>query len=139
MLSAIRQNENIEILKLNSVLIKEWVRDTTELLEYSKTLTQLVIRSYQQPPQDLLLIADSLTINNSVKIFKYKYTNQTTAINFLEQLKHTYTVEEVKLGVSAMAIDDYQFLGDVEKCVQQINRIRTTKGVSTLLKVEITF
>ena len=48
-------------------------------------------------------------------------------------------MEEVKLGVSAMAIDDYQFLGDVEKCVQQINRIRTTKGVSTLLKVEITF
>ena len=143
MLSAIRQSDNIETLKLHYWFIKEWVADITKLLEYSKTLTQLTIISRKQPPQDILLIADSLTVNNSVKTFKYcdrymdQYMDQTTTIKFLEQLKQAYTVEEVTLGVSAVACYDYQFLGDVEKCVQQINHIRSTKGVSSLLKVEI--
>ena len=140
MLSAIRQSDNIETLKLHYSFINEWVADITKLLEYSKTLTQLTIISRQQPPQDILLIADSLTVNNSVKTFKYgDYDmDQTTTIKFLEQLKQAYTVEEVTLGVSVVACyRDYQFLGDVEKCVQQINHIRSTKGVSSLLKVEI--
>ena len=139
MLSAIRQSDNIETLKLHYGNIKEWVADITKLLEYSKTLTQLTITNYKQPPQDILLIADSLTVNNSVKTFKYgdKYMDQTTTIKFLEQLKQANTVEEVILGVSFGAYRDYQFLGDVEKCVQQINHIRSTKGVSSLLKVEI--
>ena len=139
MLSAIRQSDNIETLKPHYWFIKEWVADITKLLEYSKTLTHLIIRSYEQPPQDIRLIADSLTVNNSVKTFKYGDSNmdQTTTLKFLEQLKQAYTVEEVKLGVSHKDDDDYQFLGDVEKCVQQINHIRSTKGVSSLLKVEI--
>ena len=141
MLSAIRQSDNIETLKLNYWYIKEWVADITKLLECSKTLTQLTIRSNKQPPQDILLIADSLTVNNSVKIFKYgdQYMDQTTTLKFLEQLKQAYTVEEVTLGVSDEAYRDYQFLGDVEKCVQQINHIRSTKGVSSLLKVKIAY
>ena len=138
MLSAIRQSDNIETLKLHYGNIKEWVADIAKLLEYSKTLTQLTITSYKQPPQDILLIADSLTVNNSVKAFKYDDDmDQTTTLKFLEQLKQANIVEEVTLGVSVVANDDYQFLGDVEKCVQQINHIRSTKDVSSLLKVEI--
>ena len=139
MLSAIRQSDNIETLKLHYWFIKEWVADIIKLLEYSKTLTQLTIRSHNQSPQDILLIANSLKVNNSVKTFKYVDENmdQTTTLNFLEQLKQAYTVEEVTLGVSVKASSDYQFLGDVEKCVQQINHIRSTKDVFSLLKVEI--
>jgi len=139
MLSAIRQSDNIEILKLHYQSIKEWVADITKLLKGSKTLTHLIIRHWGQTPQDILPIADFLTHESSVKIFKYgdEFMNQVTAINFLEQLKQAYTVEEVTLGVSVEANNDYQFLGDVEKCVQQINHVRTTKGVSSLLKVEI--
>ena len=139
MLSAIRQSDNIETLKLHYWFIKEWVADITKLLEYSKILTQLTIISYKQPPQDILLIADSLTVNNSVKTFTYgnQYMDQTTTLKFLEQLKQANIVEEVTLGVSVVANDDYQFLGDVEKCVQQINHIRNTKDVSSILKVEI--
>ena len=138
MLSAIRQSDNIEILKLHC-WCKEWVADITKLLEYSKTLTQLTIRSDKQPLQDILLIADSLTVNNSVKTFKYgdRYMDQTTILKFLERLKQAYRVEEVTLGASNEAFYDYQFLGDVEKYVQQINHIRSTKGVSCLLKLEI--
>jgi len=139
MLSAIRQGNNIEVLKLVYWSINGWVADITKLLEYSKTLTLLIILSLGQAPQDILLIADSLIFNNSVKTFKYanEYTDQTTTINFLEQLKQAYTVEEVTLGVSARVNNNFQFLGDVENCVQQINHIRSTMGVPSLLKVNI--
>ena len=120
--------------------IKEWVTDITKLLEYSKTLKKLTIISHPLPQDDTLLIADSLTVNTSVRQFKYGNGDmeQTTTLKFLEQLKQAYTVEEVTLGVSHEADGDYQFLGDVEKCVQQINQTRSTRGVSSLLKVEIT-
>jgi len=138
MLSAIRQSDN-EILKLEYWSIKGWVADITKLLEYSKALTQLTICSNKQPTQDILLIADYLIIKNSVKTLKYGdgYLDQTTTLNFLEQLKQAYTVEEVTLRVSVKANNDYQFLGDVEKFVQEINHIRSTKGMSSLLKAEI--
>ena len=140
MLSTIRQSDNIETLKLHYWKIKEWVADVTKLLEYSKTITQLTITSHLLPPDDILLIADSLTVNTSVRQFNYDngYMDLTKTLKFLEHLKQAYTVEEVTLGVSHEAYYyDYQFLRDVEKCVQQINHIRSTRSVSSLLKVEI--
>ena len=140
MLSTIRQSDTIETLKLYYYWsIKGWEADITKLLQYSKTLTELTIISDNQPPQDILPIADSLTVSNSVKMFTYhnEHMDQTTTLKFLEKLKQSYTVEEVTLGVPRQAYGDYQFLGNVEKCVQQINHIRSTKAVSSLLKVEI--
>ena len=140
MLSAIRQSDNIETLKLQYWNIKEWVADITKLLEYSKTLTQLTITGDKLHPQDdILLIADSLTVNSSVKEFNYsnEHMDQAATLKFLEKLKQAFTVEEVTLGVSYQAYSDYQFLRDLEKCVQQINHIRNTRGVSSLLKVKI--
>jgi len=137
-LNAIRQSDNIEILKLHYQSIKEWVADITELLKDSKTLTQLIIRHWGRTPQDILLIADLFTHNSSVKIFKYgdNFMDQITAIKFLEQLKQACIVEEVTLGVSVEASSDYQFLRNVDKCVQQINYIKNTERVSNL-KVKI--
>ena len=142
LLSSIRECDSIQTLTLDySVNVKEWVGDIVKLLESSKALTQLTVRNRGQPPQDLQLVAGSLTVNNSVKQFKYVDWNmdQGIALNFLEQLKQTCTVEEVTLSVSAKAYNDCQFLGEVEKCVQQINQIRSTKGMSSLLKVEISY
>jgi len=137
MLTAIRQSDNIETLTLFELFIK--VIDITKLLEYSKTIRQLTIRSHDLSSLDLQLIAKSLTVSNSLKKFQYYDFNldQATTLKFLEQLKQAYTVEEITLGVSHKASGDYQFLGDVEKCVQQINHARCANGVSSLLKVEI--
>ena len=139
MLGAIRQSDSIESLKLHYAIFKGWAADIVKLLEYSKTLTQLTITSTNQPLQDILLIADSLTVNNSVKIFKYgdRDMDQASTIKVLEQLKQANTVEEITLGVSSKAVDDYQFLGDVEKCVQQINHNRSIKDECSVLNVEI--
>ena len=139
MLSAIRQSDNIETLILDYCFIKGWVADITKLLKCSKTITQLTVICYEQPPQDdILLIADSLTVNTSVRQFNYDngYMDLTKTLNFLEHLKQAYTVEKVTLRVLYEAYYN-QFLGDVEKCVQQINHIRSTKGVANLLKVAI--
>ena len=143
-LSAIRQSDNIETLILVYRFIKEWVAGITELLEYSKTLTHLTIRlsdvSDEPPSQDdTLLIADSLTVNTSVRQFKFGYDcmDQTTTLNFLEQLKHAYTLEEVTFGVVEDAIFDRQFSEDVEHCLQEINYNRSISGGSNQLKVEI--
>ena len=54
MLSAIRQSDNIEILKLDYRCIKKWVADITKLLGHSKPLTQLTISCEHQAPQGIL-------------------------------------------------------------------------------------
>jgi len=139
-LGAIRHNDNIETLILDYGPIKECVADIVKLLEHSRTLKQLTIKS-QESSQEILLIAKSLTVSKSVKIFKYGDMNMNLAMafKFLEQIKQAYRVEEVVLGLSPEAYHHYKFLGDVEKCVQQINHARGTIGASSLLKVEITY
>lgn len=140
LLNAIGKQDSILTLTLD-YYVEGWVADIAKLLECSKTLMQLTIRNRKQTPQDIILLADSLTVNSSVKKFKYVDWNndQATIQKFLEQLKQSCAVEEVILSVSSEAYNDYRFLGDVEKCVQQINHIRTEKGVSSLLHVEIGF
>ena len=140
MLSAIRLSDNIETLKLDyGCFIKEWVADITKLLQYSKTLTQLAVTSHLTPQDDILQVAHSLIVNTSVRQFTFEDNDmgQKPTLKFLEQLKQACTVEEITLRVSCKVYYNYQFLGDVEKCVQQINHIRSTRGVSRLLKVEI--
>ena len=140
LLSTIRVHDIVQSLILDySVCVKEWVGDIVKLLEYSKALTQLTIRNRGQPSKDILLIAESLTVNTFVKQFKFVDRNmdQTKILNILEHFKQADVLEKVTLAVSAGAYNDYQFLIDVEKCVQQINYNRSTKGISNLLKVEI--
>jgi len=140
MLSAIRQSDNIETLKLHYVwYMKEWVADITKLLEYSKTLTQLtIITEWVMSQDDILSIADSLKVNTSVKQFAYAELcmDQTKTLKFLDKLKETCVVKEVTLGVTHWAYNDYQFLEDVEKCVQQINHVRSS---TSLLEVKIAY
>ena len=91
--------------------------------------------------QVVLLLANSLSVNNSVKILKYrdKSVDQTTMLKFLEQLKQANTIEEITIGVSLKVFLDNQFIQNLEMIVQQINQIRSTRGVSSLLKVIIVF
>jgi len=139
MLNAIRTCDNVEALKLDYQYLKETVADIIWLLECSKSLKHLTIKCRNQSPQDILKVADSLTFSSSIKIFKYfvNCMNQATALKFLDQLQQAYTVEKVTLGVTEEAANDHRFLGEVEKCVQQINHIRSTKCVSNLLMVEL--
>jgi len=138
-LSFIKENSSIENLDLFYHDTYKQFKGISMLLGTSGTLKALTIRSYGQSLQDIQLIANSLVVNKSVKSFTfcdYKM-DQDSATYFLEQAKQACALEELTLGVSGEAYVDYQFLGDVEKCVQQINHIRKMTGISSFLTVEI--
>ena len=139
MLFYIRKNVSIEKLNLFYFESHRQFEEIAKLLKYSQTLQTLTIRSHGQSAQDIQLLANALVVNNSVikfTFFDYKM-NQDSAVDFLEQLKQGCKVEEVTLGVSGEAYVDYQFLGEVEECVQHINHIRRLNSISGFLTVEI--
>ena len=140
--SAIRHNDSIEKLQLDDVP-DECVTNIAKLLEQTQKLTDMIIKMdwLRQSPssQVILLLADSLTVNNSVKVLKYydESVEQATMLKFLEQLKQANTIEEITFGVSSEVEEDDQFKQNVEMIVQQINQIRSTRGVSSQLKVTV--
>jgi len=140
--SAIRHNDSIEKLQLDDVTY-ECVTNIAKLLEHTQKLTEIIIKMkgwrQSSSSQVVLLLANTLTVNNSVKILKYCdwSVEQATMLKFLEQLKQANTIEEITFGVSLKVYYDYQFIQNVEMIVQQINQIRSTRGVSNLLKVMI--
>ena len=69
-LSAIKQNDVIKTLKLDYFHFENWMADVNMLLEFTKTLTQLTIKTFKGPV-DLSQMAKAFTVNSSVKIFQY--------------------------------------------------------------------
>ena len=137
--SAIRCNNSIEKLKLDNVTDK-CVTNIAKLIEQNQKLTEMTLRieRCRQSPsaQATLVIANSLTVNKSVKMLKYgdESVKQPTVLKFLEHLKQAYAIEEITFGVSLENNDDDEFLQNIEMTVQQINH---TRCVSNLLKVKI--
>jgi len=132
--SAIGRNDSIVQLHIDDVT-DERLTNIVKLLEKTRTPEMKLWNPSQFSP--LLLLADSLTANKSVKILKY-YDGQVkhaTILKFLKQLKQVCTIEELTLAVSFS--NDYQFIHSVESIVQQIAHNRSSKGVSSLLKVNI--
>jgi len=139
--TTIRHNDSIEKLQLEGVA-DECVPHVAKLFEQTKKLTEMIIKlSWRQSSssQVILQLTYPLTVNNSVKTLKYynKSVEQATLLKFLEQLKQANTIEEITFGVSYKFYNDNQFIQNVEMIVQQTNQIRSTRGVSSLLRVTI--
>jgi len=139
--SAIRHNDSIEKLQLEDVT-DECVPHVAKLLEQTYKLTEMIIKMRWRPSlssQVILQLTDPLTVNNSIKILKYcdDLVEQATWLKFLEQLKQANTIEEITFGVSPKLYVNNQFIQNVVMIVQQINQIRSTSGVSSLLRVTI--
>jgi len=64
---------------------------------------------------------------------------QATWLKFLEQLKQANTIEEITFRVSYGFYNNDQFVHNIEMIVQQINQIRSTSGLSSLLRVTIDY
>jgi len=139
MLNAIKQNDKIETLILKcdhnflddcGELFFEWLKNTT-------SLRKLTISAFpfKLTPHDLLLLANSLTINNSIRSFQLAdiCLDLETILSFLEHLEMADTVEEITLKI--MYTSDYHFFEDVDKRVQKINCIREANNVDCQIKV----
>ena len=149
-LSAVSQNVHIKGLTLHYGVrnikvannINTWLEGLINLLEHTKTLTELAIVNCDDEnylSDDMLILADFVKQNKSIKLLNYNdFMCTDTALKFLELLADAYTLEDVILRVCVDPICDYnQDLATVEKCVKRINKFRKQKGVSTLLHVTI--
>ena len=146
-LSVIAQNPHIGSLTLSygenimwvEGTIKTWITGVTNLLEHTVSLTELSIIGYDDENylfDDILVLADGVKKNKSVKILKYSDNSMTVDImlKFLERLTEACTLEEVAVTV-CVDPDDYhdcQCLATVEKNVRQINNNRKLNGMSAL-------
>ena len=138
--SAIGRNVSIEKLQLDNVT-DEHATNIAKLLEQTQTLTEMTIimkRLRISPSSQVLLqLANSLTVNKSVKILKYcdRQMERATILEFLEQLKQADTLQELYFAI--VDNGDDQFIHNVEKIVQQINHVRSSRGVTSVFKVNI--
>ena len=116
--------------------------DLVEVIKVNKIITELVIWIVDISPSDYLLLADMLTLNTSIKKMTiypsdHERLDQSQVSQFLKQLTHNYTLEELTLWVTLEAKDDDQFNRDVELLVEDINNIRQSHGVTTPLHVQL--
>lgn len=90
MLNVIKQSNSIEKLELCNFSNVRII----DILKHNKTLKELSITRTFSSPQDVLLLADSLKFNNSVKILQYydDKMDETMALNFLTKLVKAYTL-----------------------------------------------
>ena len=143
MISGINRNNSIKKLKFyKSQLHHQTLSDLVEVIKVNKIITELVIFLVDVSPSDCLLLADSLTVNTSIKEMTIypsyeKRLDQSLVLQFLKQLKHNYTLEVLSLGVTREAADDDQFIRDVEILVEDVNNIGHSHGVTTPLHVKL--
>ena len=145
MISGINRNNSIKKLKFyEGPLHHQTLTDLVEVIKVNKIITELVIDYVNVSPSDYLLLADSLTVNTSIKVYKMtiypsdeKRLDQSLVLQLLKQLKHNYTLEVLTLFVTSEAEEDDQFIRDVEILVEDVNNIRHSHGVTTPLHVEL--
>ena len=150
MISGISRNNSIKKLKFSiGQLHHQTLTDLVEVIKVNKIITEVVMWFVDVSPSDclLLLLANVLTVNISIKKMtiylskdnrldlSHSYrSDQSTVSQFLKQLTHNYTLEELTLWLGS---HDDQFNRDVEMSVEDINNIRQSHGVTTPLHVEL--
>ena len=144
LLSAIGQNINIKILRINyEFFSKEHATELAKFIKTNKSLSQLLVSTFRKlSPEGFLLIADSLTENNSItdmQITTYPYfsdsINTNFVLEFLYQLKQANTLKWLTLYINTFHIRA-KFYRDVSMLIQQINYTRVIKGID-LLELDI--
>ena len=138
----ITRNNSIKKLQFSGgQLHHQTLTDLVEVIKVNKIITELVIWFVDVSPSDCLLLADMLTVNTSIKkmtiALDYNQLDQPQVSQFLKQLTHNYTLEELRLRITLEAYNDDQFSRDVEMLVEDINNIRQSHGVTTPLHVRL--
>ena len=142
MISGISRNNSIKKLQFSfGQLHHQTLTDLVEVIKVNKIITELAICNVDVSPSDCLLLADMLTVNTSIKkttIYPFiKELDKSLISQFLKQLTHNYTLEELTLRVTHGAKGDDLFNRDLEILVEDINNIRQSHGVTTPLHVEL--
>ncbi|XP_065909874.1 uncharacterized protein [Dysidea avara] len=138
LISGISRNSSINKLEFRrGVLHHQTVSSLVQVLKVNKTTTTLTILSVYISPGDCVLLAEVLTINNTVRELRIrpsgeKRLNQSTVLQIVKQLQQNYTLELLVLWIT----DDDQFIRDVEILTKQHNN-RQSHGVTTPLQVEL--
>ena len=143
MISGISRNNSIKRLEfIGGRLHHQSLTDLVEVIKVNKIITELALWYVDVSPSDHLLLADMLTVNTFIKKMTihpldHERLDQSQVSQFLKQLTHNYTLEELTLWVTHEAKDDDQFNRDVEILLEDINNIRQSHGVTTPLHVEL--
>ena len=153
MINGISRNNSIKKLEfIGGQLHHQTLTDLVEVIKVNKIITEVVMWFVDVSPSDcllLLLLADVLTVNISIKKMtiypsqvnrlnlSHNYrSDQSTVSQFLKQLTHNYTLEELTLWLDSHGD---QFNRDVEMSVEDVNNIRQSHGVTTPLHVELKY
>ena len=141
MISGISRNNSIKKLGFHGgQLHHQTLTNFVEVMKINKIITELEIPSMDFFANDHLVLADMLTVNTSIKkmTIGLSITGQSPALQILKQLKHNYTLEVLTARASSYVPSrNDQFIRDVEALVEDINNIRQSHGVTTILHVEL--
>ena len=139
-INSISRNNSIKKLRFSiGQLHHQTLTDLVEVIKVNKIITEVVISFVDVSPSDCLLLADVLTVNTFIKKMaiypsRENWSDQSTVSQFLKQLTHNYTLEELTLWLVS---HDDQFNRDVEMLVEDINNNRQSHGVTTPLHLEL--
>ena len=105
LINVIGQNESIKTLKLHycmqTVTEDSWTAELAQYIQHNKSLTKLIITANMEMPSHFIeLLANSLTINTSIKSMIYeKYCHDASkdACKLINKLKENDTLEELIL------------------------------------------
>ena len=118
MINGISRNNSIKKLKFSIGQLHH--QTLVEVIKVNKIITEVVISFVDVSPSDCLLLADMLTVNTFIKKMaiypsRENWSDQSTVSQFLKQLTHNYTLEELTLWLVS---HDDQFNRDVEMLVE---------------------
>ena len=144
LLNAIGQNSNIKILQINyGIFSDEYAAELAKFIKTNKSLSQLLVSTSRKlSPEGFLLIADSLSENNSIICINistdyYNKIHPEFVLEFLYQLKQADTLKWLTLFISISFVfnkscNRIKFHQEVIALIQQINYARSIKGIDPL-------
>ena len=140
-ISGISKNNSIKSLCfVGGHLHHQSVINLAEVIKVNKTISMFVLVGAVSAASDYLTLVEAVAVNTSIKntiiINDHKgRLDKSHALQFIKQLKHNYTLELLVLhGIDESEYDD-QFNRDIEMLVEQVNDMRQSHGVTTLLYV----
>ena len=144
MISGISRNNIIKsVVFIRGFLHHQSLINLAEVIKVNNTISMLGMYAINiSPTNDYLPLADILTVNTSLKYMLIDnggegQLNKSHALEFIKQLKQNHTLELLVLGGIDEVEDDDQFNRDVEKLVEEVNEMRQSHGVTTLLYVHM--
>ena len=140
MIDALKRNNSIKKLRFKyGQLYYQTLSDLVEVIKVNNSITDLIMDDVDISSSDYLLLADLLTVNTCIKEVVIcppiqKGLEQSLALQFLKKIGHNFALKMLTLRVAS---NDDQFIRDVEVLVEDMNNIRKSRGVTTLLHVKL--